>query len=187
MTLEDLSSATARQNEKRMTEDVSKTARVAHPPRMAPPVSSRHSLAPADEDLGPKEANVLENTVGQLVSARVTDAEPSAPKSSALQRSQMTERDHVRQIMSSLEAVYQTFYSQTTPRERALVRLATAPPGRPHLTSLYSNPGLTLLIMTTVSFMVGILLSPKSQAVAPRFRGVSTSCQNAIDRMLRFR
>ena len=182
MTLEDLSSASAQRNEKRMTDDVFKTKRIAHPPRVQPPLSSRESLSHNYNDSEESSEIILDDDV---VSARLASVELNT-KLTTSQVETLDVKDHVKRIMSSLDSVYHNFYYNTTPEQRAFVRLATCPPRLHSLKSLYSNPGTTLLITSIISLLVGVLVSQKCGNMSPQFRGVSKSCKQTVDKMLRF-
>jgi hypothetical protein len=180
MTLEDLSSASAQRNEKRMTDDVLKTKLISHPPRLQPPLSSRESLS----------HNYNEESNEIILDDDVVSARPSSVElNKRLARSQvetLDDKDHVKRIMSSLESVYHNFHYNTTPEQRAFVRLATCPPHSHSVKSIYSNPGTTVLITSMISLLVGILISQRCGDMSPQFRGVSRSCKQTVDKMLRF-
>ena len=183
MTLEYLSSASAQRNEKRMSDDVLKTKRISHPPRVEPPVSSRESLSHNyNDDLGQGNKIIIDQDV---ISARPSSVELN-DKLKTSQVETLDDRAHVQRILSSLDSVYPNFYHNTSPEQRAFVRLATFPPSSQNLKSLYSNPGPTLLVTSVISLLVGILLSQKCGDVSPQFRGVSKSCKQTVDKMLRF-
>jgi hypothetical protein len=182
MTLEDLSSASAQRNEKRMTDDVFKTKRIAHPPRVQPPLSSRESLSHNYDDYEENNELILDD---ELVSAKVSSVELDK-KLNTSKVETLDDKDHVKLIMSSLDTVYYNFYYNTTPQQRAFVRLATCPPHSHTLKSLYSKPISTLLISSIISLLVGMLISNKSANIYPNFRGVSKSCKDTIDKMLSF-
>lgn len=172
--MEDLSSASARRNERRMSDDVHKTTRIAHPPRLDPPVSSRASLS-QNVSYEDKENDDM------TVSARNAS---SSDKKEAPVKEELTPMDHVHRVLVSLEQAYPFFFGATTPQQRAFVRSATSPPGI--LKGVYTNPGITAVLATLVGFLCGLLLAQRSLTTKSPGGNVSDSCRRVVSDILRF-
>jgi len=176
MTLEQLSSKNAQRNERRMAEDVLNSGKIARPPRVQPPLSSRGSFSYETDG---EESDTV-------VSARVAEVDKKTEDGA---EEALDERAHVERIMTSMEKVKKVFNDHTSSEDRALVRLATCPSNMGMTKSLYSNPVTTLVLSSLISALAGVLVAhfilPR-ECFDPRIsRGVSHSCQRVISNMIR--
>ena len=174
--MEDLSSASANRNTRRMSDDVHKTSRIAHPPRAPLPVSSRVSLSDGNtQDMDYLFAHEKDEQVA--VSARPTSvSEEGKPET-------VEPIDHVKHVLTSLQRVQTSFHYSTTPQQREFVRACTAPPGLTRV--VYTQPLTSVLIASVVSLVLGTMLSSEQKA-STACKRVSTSCRRAVDDILRF-
>lgn len=184
MTMEELSSESAKRNVIRMTDDVNKSSRIAFPPRVDPPQSSRDSLSNKY-----KEDGASDHLEDSTVSARAADIkEAAAPPKINNKLTPPDDTEVVRHILHSLHLVQNKFFYMTTPEQRAFVRATTCSPQGVNLRSAYTHPTGTLIATMLMSFVIGFAFAEQTSSTSNSspFRGVTTACKRTVDRMVRF-
>jgi hypothetical protein len=176
----DLSSASAARNTARMVDEVHRTSKRGHPPRLDPPDSSRGSMAYSS---GVDEQDQYNSSTLGATSARVVDVAPSVSPVDHITDKSARDMIHTllndRQFMSRL-------HTNTTTDERRSLRIALAPQCGGGLRYIHANPQMSVLI-ATISGMVTMLLisgSQKSTYNSDRFRGVASTYRDTINKIL---
>jgi hypothetical protein len=160
----EISELTADYNTRRMDRDLERTSKMRHPPRPEPPLFARGEAAHAEQR--------DERKSEEYSSARRADTEDAAKQ---------TDAEVARNIVVALDSLQGTFYSHTTPEERARVRRATCPPSTPQ--AFYTDPVFSLAVTFLLALVAGAL---SARSTATPFRGAQLDCRNAVERMVRF-
>lgn len=179
MSLEDLSSENAQTNEKRMTDEVKKSFKIAHPPRLEPPMSSRESLVQKYSEEDETEPNM----------AMQEDTHSMRPPVATVSPPLLTDVDaktkRVQLVMKTLHELRGDFYFYTTPKEQSFVRMVTAKPTGIGLKSVYTSPHLTLLLACMTSFLVGVYIK-SDKLLSEQLPLIPESYRQSVNKMLKY-
>lgn len=168
MTMEELSSANARRNTARMSCDVQHSGNTPRPPRMSPPLSSRHA--------GRHEMDGADAT-------DVYDAQAPAPVAAHAAEVTASGEDPVGDAVNTLLSNGDAFFVRTTKEQRARMRWLMVPPDT-QARLLYTNPVHAAVVIGVVSAAIGYVIA--HQQKMPRLSRTSAACRRVCERTLRF-
>lgn len=168
---EDLSYASADRNAERMMHQLHNTSRLAHPPRVEPPMSSRETF---DRDQSPPSNTERSTTQDHA------DVPPPL-------KDDASKAKEIVSLVSSMRAVHDAGH-YLTPEQRRNLRVMSCSGHNAFQRSLYTDPLSSATSMSILSFLIGYVIASLMRP-SVHYRGVthpSSSCNRAVDRMMSY-
>ena len=150
------------------------TRRTTHPRRMDFPISAR-------------EATVADSEASPSPPGKRSVSPDAAPPLDAMSPTHATA---VRDILDAIDSVGDSLYTFTTPEERVRIRQATCAPRSTVEWTIHTNPTSSLLSTSLLAIgagvFIGSMISRPSFSQGNVLRGISSTSQRTVDRMLEY-